>query len=148
MKIRILLALVGLAIGFALPTFAQEKKEVNPKILAAIQANGKAFDDDFNKHDATAIAALYATNAVMVTPEGVFNGRDNIQHKYTSIFLGADYTDHVNTLDQIHTASLVYPWAVSNWVMTSHGVKITGWRFLMYIPEGGAWLVKTEVLVY
>ena len=30
--------------------------------------------------------------------------------------------------------------------MTSHGVKITGWRFLMYLPEGGAWLVKTEVL--
>jgi hypothetical protein len=78
-----------------------------------------------NKHDATANAGLYATDAVMVSPDGVFNGRDNIEHKYTTLFLGADYTDHVNTLDQIHTASLVYPWAVSNWVMTTPFVQ---WR--------------------
>jgi ketosteroid isomerase-like protein len=147
MKIR-LLVFVALAIDLTLPTFAQEKTEAKPKILAAIQANDKAYDDAFNKHDATAIAALFATNAVMVAPDGVFNGRDNIQHEYSTLFLGADYSDHMNTLDQIHTASPVYPWAVSNWVMTSHGVKSTGWRFLTYIPEGGAWLVKTEVLVY
>ena len=147
MKIR-LLVFVALAIDLTLPTFAQEKTEAKPKILAAIQANDKAYDDAFNKHDATAMAALYATNAVMVAPDGVFNGRDNIQHEYSTLFLGADYSDHMNTLDQIHTASPLYPWAVSNWVMTSHGVKITGWRFLTYIPEGGAWLVKTEVLVY
>jgi hypothetical protein len=35
---RLLSALVGLAISFALPTIAQEKEEVNPKILAGIQA--------------------------------------------------------------------------------------------------------------
>jgi len=51
MKMRLLLALAGLTISFALPTIAQEKEEVNPKILAGIQANDKAYDDAFNKHD-------------------------------------------------------------------------------------------------
>ena len=32
MKIRLLGALVGLAISFALPTFAQQKETVNPQI--------------------------------------------------------------------------------------------------------------------
>ncbi len=77
MKIRyLLLTHVGLAISLALPIFAQERKETKPKILAAIQANDKAYDDAFNKHDAAAIAALFATNAVMVAPDGFFNGRE------------------------------------------------------------------------
>jgi hypothetical protein len=66
MRIRLLLALVVLAIGFAVPVFAEEKEEVNPKILAAIQANDKAYDDAFNKHDPAAIAALFSENAVLV----------------------------------------------------------------------------------
>jgi hypothetical protein len=66
MKMRLLLALAGLTISFALPTIAQEKEEVNPKILAGIQANDKAYDDAFNKHDPAAIAALFSENAVLV----------------------------------------------------------------------------------
>ena len=58
MKMRLLLALAGLTISFALPTIAQEKEEVNPKILAGIQANDKAYDDAFNKHDVAAIVPL------------------------------------------------------------------------------------------
>ena len=67
---RLLLALVGLTIGFVVPAFAQEKEEVNPKILAGIQANDKAFDDAFNKRDPAAIAALYSENAVLVVRGG------------------------------------------------------------------------------
>jgi hypothetical protein len=37
MKIRCLLALVGSAIGFALPTFAQQKDTVDPQIAEAIE---------------------------------------------------------------------------------------------------------------
>jgi hypothetical protein len=37
MKIRLLLALVGLAGSFALPTFAQQKKTVDPQIIGRPQ---------------------------------------------------------------------------------------------------------------
>jgi hypothetical protein len=39
MKTRLLLALVGLAIGFVLPTFAQEKEEANPFLYRASLAS-------------------------------------------------------------------------------------------------------------
>ena len=38
MKIRVLLALAGLAVGFALPIFAQEQKAVDPKARQEIEA--------------------------------------------------------------------------------------------------------------
>jgi hypothetical protein len=41
MKIRLLLALVGLAIGFALPTFAQEKNAVAPEVVVLELLTGR-----------------------------------------------------------------------------------------------------------
>jgi len=38
MKMRLLPALAGLAIGFALPTFAQQKDTVDPEIRQQIEA--------------------------------------------------------------------------------------------------------------
>ena len=34
------------------------------------------FDGAFNKHDATAVGALYTANAVQTTPAGSFSGRE------------------------------------------------------------------------
>jgi hypothetical protein len=64
MKIRFLLALVGLAISFALPAFAQEKETVDPEVRQQIEAVIVRFDEAFNRHDAAAIAALYTQDAV------------------------------------------------------------------------------------
>jgi hypothetical protein len=38
MKIRLLLALVGLAIGFAMPAIAQEQNTVDPEVRQQIEA--------------------------------------------------------------------------------------------------------------
>ena len=53
MKIRLLLALSGLAIGFAVPTFAQQKDTVDPQIIQQYAALGKKFDDALNDSDAS-----------------------------------------------------------------------------------------------
>ena len=46
MKTRLLIALVGVAISFALPTFAQQKEAVaDPQITQKILAIGKAYDE-------------------------------------------------------------------------------------------------------
>jgi hypothetical protein len=65
---RLVVALVGLAISFALPAFAQEKEEVNPFPFRAIAASPQLvqqldainlkLDEAFNKLDAAAVAAL------------------------------------------------------------------------------------------
>jgi hypothetical protein len=64
MKIRLLGALVGLAINFAVPTFAQEKETVDPQLIQKIRALSIKYDEAFNKNDAAALAALYTEDAV------------------------------------------------------------------------------------
>ena len=53
MKIRLLGALVGLAIGFTVPAFAQEKDTPDPQIRQQLDALAKKFDEASNKADAT-----------------------------------------------------------------------------------------------
>src|SRR5262249_19841924 len=66
MKTRSVVALVGLAISFALPTFGQQKEMVDPQIVEQLIALGKKFDDAFNNNDAAAVAALFTKDAVLV----------------------------------------------------------------------------------
>jgi hypothetical protein len=54
MKKQLLYALVGLAIGFAMPTFAQEQTTVDPEVRQQIEAAYMKFAEAFNKHDAAA----------------------------------------------------------------------------------------------
>ena len=163
MKMRLLLALAGLTISFALPTIAQEKEEVNPKILAGIQANDKAFYDAFNKRDPAAIAALYSENAVLVirgggsegdstpapgdTIRGVFTGRAAVEKRYAALFKLYHFEDHLNTLDQVHTPFATAPWAVGGYEVTADGAHYKGFRILTYVsaPDGKAWLVSNEI---
>ena len=52
MKTRLAVALVGLAISLALPTFAQQKDGVDPKIAQQIRVLAMKYDAAFNKKDA------------------------------------------------------------------------------------------------
>ena len=68
MKIRLVVALVGLAISFALPTFAQQKETVDPQLIQKLYDTiSKKWNEACNNHDAAAIAALYTEDAIDVT---------------------------------------------------------------------------------
>src|SRR5215469_17241041 len=90
MKIRLLLFLVGLAISFALPTFAQQKDVVDPEARQQIEAALMKFDDAFNKHDASAIAALYTPYAIQVgnwsDSDDTVSGQQAIEKTYAAEF--------------------------------------------------------------
>jgi type II secretory pathway pseudopilin PulG len=101
MQIRLEIVLVGLAISFASPTFAQEKNAaVDPQIVQQLQAIGKKSDEAFLKGDATSLAALFTQDAVLVTDRGPVYGRqasgrivlpDNPSHIRSSTgFLASD----------------------------------------------------------
>ena len=65
---RLVLALVGLAIGFVVPAFSQEKEVTDPEIRQQIEAIDSKFDEACNNNDAAAVAALFTQGAVDVTP--------------------------------------------------------------------------------
>ena len=58
MKRRLVVSLVGLAISFALPTYAQEKDVADPQTTQKILARAKAYDEAHSDNDAAAVAAL------------------------------------------------------------------------------------------
>jgi len=87
MKIRFLLALVGLAISFAVATFAQQPNTPDPKLREAFATLLKTMDDGFVNSDAAALAAFYTDDAIHVT----FNrppiyGREAIQKHFENDF--------------------------------------------------------------
>jgi len=90
MKMRLLLALVGLAVGFAVPALAQEQNTVDPEVRQQIEAALTKFDEAFNKNDATATAALYTQDAAEVLSEwsagGLAFGQQAIEKRHAANF--------------------------------------------------------------
>jgi uncharacterized protein (TIGR02246 family) len=97
MKIRLVVALVGLAIGFIAPTFAQQKETLDAQAVKKALA-GK-YDEAENSNDAAAVAALYTEDAVWVTPQGPIVGREAIEKQYAEYFKFGRHSNHTTTLD-------------------------------------------------
>jgi|SRR5258707_12690969 ketosteroid isomerase-like protein len=105
MKVRLLFAVAGLAVGVAVPVLAQEQNTVDPEVRQQIEAVLTQFDDAYNKNDAASCAALFAQDAVEVwfgEPEGgLAFGQQAIEKRY-AIEFGA----HPSNLS--HKLVLVY----------------------------------------
>jgi ketosteroid isomerase-like protein len=83
MKIRLVVALLGSAFSLVVPTLAQQKDTVDPKIEQQIRLLAANYDAAINKHDADAIAALYTQDAVFFTHhDGSYHGRQAIEKEY------------------------------------------------------------------
>jgi ketosteroid isomerase-like protein len=164
MKTRLLGALVTLAVSFAVPTFAQQtaaetpspattpaasaSQTVDPKLRQQIEAIGAKYDEAFNKHDAAAIAALHTEDAVLLTRNEVFSGREAIEKRYKSLLEGSSFSDHISKLDQVHMAFGLYPWSIGSWTVKSGSNNYTGFAFTYYLLEGSEWKIKRVIALY
>src|SRR5271166_5401202 len=79
MKIRLSLTLAGLAIGFAVATFAQQQNTPDPILREQVLALAKKIDEAWNSNDAAALAALFTDDAIEVRDTGPIYGRDALQ---------------------------------------------------------------------
>ena len=88
MKKCLVVPLVGLAISFALPTYAQQKDVADPQTTQKILALCKANDEAHMNNDATAVATLFTRDAVLVPTydSGPITGRPAIQKYYTDLY--------------------------------------------------------------
>ena len=102
MKIRLVVALLGLAISFALPTFAQQKEptpsEKDRRVSAALTKQG---NDAFNNNDAAAVAAMFTEDAVIVTDTGPIYGREGIEKFFADLFKQIHISNHASKDDQV-----------------------------------------------
>jgi uncharacterized protein (TIGR02246 family) len=158
MKIRTLLALAGFAVGAALPTIAQEKEEANPfpfraiaaspQIAQQLEAINRQFEEAFNKHDVAAVAALFTEKATIVTPLGVFSGRDGIEKYFTDVF------QRYNPSDLLTKLSYVYAFAddlcaIGGWTNTFQGAHQGGGYLIRVCTRvRGTWKIRLQVDKY
>jgi ketosteroid isomerase-like protein len=158
MKPRLLLIVAGLAIGFVLTTFAQEKEEANPFPFRAIPATpqiaqqldviNRQFDETFDKHDAVAVAAFFTANATLVAPYKTFSGRDSIEKYFTDVF------QPYNPSEQLAKISHVYAFAddlcaIGGWTVTVNGGNQGGGYLIrVYGRVRDTWKIRVEVDKY
>ena len=77
MKVRLLLALVALAIGFTVPTLAQQGNTPDPQLRQVVDALTQKLTEAWNNSDPTTLAALYTEDAVQVTDTDPIYGWDD-----------------------------------------------------------------------
>jgi uncharacterized protein DUF4440 len=133
----LLLALVGLATGFVLPAFTQEKETVDPQIRQQLDALSKKFDEASNKADAAALAALFTQDAVEVAPEGPVYGRQALEKKYSDMFQKWHPTDHLNTIERVYMLGkdtcMIIKWSWG---------ELKGYVTTINVHEGDNWLFR------
>jgi len=154
MKIRLVVALAGLAIGFTVPTLAQQKDKVDPQIIEQLKAFSKNTDEAFNNGDAAALAALYTEDAVLVTDTGPIYGREAIQKHWADVFQKIHFSNHLDKADQnsphnIGTAGNE-AWSNGEWTVTLKGqnfgpVEHKGYWLEIYRREGDTWKKRLDM---
>ena len=146
MKIHSEVVLVGLAIGFALPNFAQQKDAGDPKIAQEIRALGVKYDEAFDKNDADALAALYSEDAVRRTPHGTFSGRPAIEKDYAEFAFQQYHSNNfVITVDQVNAVGndvqVTGQWSCAVEKFGTHHAK--GDFSWVLVREGDTWKIRT-----
>jgi uncharacterized protein (TIGR02246 family) len=155
MKTRLLVALVGMAISFALPIYAQQNDVADPqttqKILALVNAHAEAK----NSHDPAAIAANYTRDAVFVTTEGPIIGRQAIQKWWTDLYQWWHPKNCIDKLDGnaphlIGTAGNEL-WATGEWSETGQDKNgepfpIKGHWSMIYVREADDWKIRVDAM--
>jgi uncharacterized protein (TIGR02246 family) len=147
MKIRLIVALVGLAIGFTRSTFAQDT--IDPKIAQQIRALETKFDEAFNKNDAAALAALYTEDAFYGTPHGGFHGRHAIEEDYArhsfqdyhanNLFITVDRAIAVG--NEVHA---IGRWSATYQPQGGGTIKGDGHRSWVFVREGDTWKIRKD----
>jgi ketosteroid isomerase-like protein len=148
MNIRLLLALVGLAISFVLPTLAQQKGAPDPELRQMIDGFAKEYAEAVNNNDAAAIAAFYTEDGVFVTSEGPKYGRQAIEKFYADLFRQFHFSNYSSKADQ-YSPHLIGTTGneileIGDGVVLSRAtaVQLKGYYSSIYIRAGNDWKIS------
>jgi ketosteroid isomerase-like protein len=142
MKTLLAVTIIGFAIGFSLPTLAQEQNAVDPEVHQQIEAVLAKCGEAQNKHDAAAYAARYTQNAVRVfgweTGGGVASGQDAIE-KRCAVDLASNPGEISGKLLQVYAVGndvfAISKWSVAPW---------KGYAVFVFVREADEWKIRME----
>jgi uncharacterized protein (TIGR02246 family) len=161
MKTASLLAIAGSVVCFAVPAFAQQKNTAESKIVQQRDLLGVPdvidnfgalslkLEEAFKKNDASAIAALFTEDGILVASDGMFTGRQAIEKRYADLFQRSPITTVSGQRYQLNAIDNAV-WSVGEWWSTNQsesGPKFEGgyWSAI-YIHEGDDWKIRLLTL--
>ena len=125
MKIRLLLTLAGLAISFAVPTFAQQTNAPDPQLRQQLLAFVTKYEEAINNGDAVAAAVFFAEDGILVNDTGPVYGQKAIEKYYAGVFENVHFSNYIITVDQnfpqIIGKAGDQAWSTGEWSSTVRG---------------------------
>jgi uncharacterized protein (TIGR02246 family) len=145
MKTCSVIALVGLAISFALPIFAQEQSAVDPKTRQEIEAVLMQIGEAYNKHDAAAVAALYTHDAVRVDNPSGFGRALIVGRKAIEKLLETDFTGSWSSSPRVGKLVQMYAFedsiaSISEWSKAQYN----GHSVQIFVRDPDTWKIRME----
>jgi uncharacterized protein (TIGR02246 family) len=150
MKIRLVLALAGMAIGFTGPALAQQNAAgVDPAIIQQLENTISAkYNEAVDKHDAAAVAALYTEDACYVDPfAGFIYGRKAIEKYLEDVFASWKPTNHKSHRDPNSFRMLGSAitsggsWSETGQGQNGEAIPIKGYWSEINVREGDTWKI-------
>jgi hypothetical protein len=144
MKVRSVVPLIGLAISFALPTFAQEQNAVDPEVRQQIEAAVRKQEEAYNKYNAAAFAAGFMQHAIEVwewssaSASGAASGRQEIEERY-AFELASHPTKQSFKLIQVYPIGSDI---CAIWEIFHYGRQEKGYCTAIYVREGNTWKIR------
>jgi uncharacterized protein (TIGR02246 family) len=159
MKTR-LFVLAGVAIGFAIPAFAQQRDALDPQTLALLDAHGMKYTEAYNNNNAAALAALYTEDAVFITDSGPVYGRQAIGKWFADNFKAVhpksySWEEAPNSPRIIGTANNIGyftptiirsegEWSVTLQGKNGEAIPAKGYSSVIYALEGDDWKIQVD----
>ncbi|QFT33124.1 SnoaL-like domain protein [Labrenzia sp. THAF82] len=136
-----IVAILALTGGQSFAQEAQTRAASEYELSTAVAKASRAWRDAFNAGDATAAAALYEEDAIMVAkPFGTFKGRDAIEAFWTKLIEdGFDDVVYFNTSTTIVDKSLTSARVAADWKMNNAQGIITNEHWVLQ-PDGSVLL--------
>jgi ketosteroid isomerase-like protein len=154
MKIRLVVAIAGLASSFVLPSFAQQIGMVpDRQVIRQLVALGQKYHEAYVNNDLAALAALYTWDAIIVTPQGPVYGREAIENWYADELERLHPKNHIDKVDPdyirlIGTAGAAV-WINGEWRETFQDPKRgliegKGYWSQICVREGDTWKIRFD----
>jgi uncharacterized protein (TIGR02246 family) len=147
MKIRSLIALAGLVIGFTVPTFAQQKDTGDQELRQVADSLARKLDEAWNNNDAAAAAALYTEDGVHASFYQTSHGRQAIEKNYAEhSFRQWQATNQVTKVDRViavgNEVRSIGKWSCNFRTRAGNADRIQGHYSSVLVREGDTWTIR------
>jgi ketosteroid isomerase-like protein len=135
-------AVLGAMLLTALAGCATTQQPAPPSELQAAREVEAQFIAAFNRQDANALAALFAEDAIRVTPGGLIQGRETIRKDFEKRFQSKFHDLAVTmTVTKTFNGSI---WEAGEWSMKIGDQPVRGYGAMTLVREGNSFKVRDD----